>query len=64
MMNVDIDYPSESEELEIVLRTTSPSNLEFDRVLSVEEILALQELVLRECLLQKRSENTPFNSHV
>jgi MoxR-like ATPase len=47
MMHVDIDYPSEKEEVEIALRTTSPGQAELRNVLSAEEILALQELVLR-----------------
>jgi MoxR-like ATPase len=47
MMNVDIDYPNEKDEIEVALKTTSPSVQSVERVLSVEEILKLQELVYR-----------------
>jgi len=47
MMEVNIDYPEEKQEVEIALRTTSPMQHHLSRVLSGEEILALQELVLR-----------------
>ena len=47
MMNVDIGYPEERDEVDIALRTTSPLRHELKRALSVAEILYLQELVLR-----------------
>jgi len=47
MFQIDVDYPSEQEELEIVKQQTSPQRAELRRVLSPERILELQELVLR-----------------
>ena len=47
MFQVDVDYPSGDEEIEIVKQQTSPSRTELRRVLSPERILELQELVLR-----------------
>jgi MoxR-like ATPase len=47
MFQVDVDYPSDAEELEIVKQQTSPGRAELRRVLSPERILELQELVLR-----------------
>src|SRR5512143_4074683 len=47
MFQVDVDYPDEAEELEIVKQQTSPGRAELRRVLSPERILELQELVLR-----------------
>ncbi len=47
MMHIDIDYPGEKEEVEVALRTTSPKKEMLERVLSVREILELQDLVLR-----------------
>lgn len=47
MFQVDVDYPSESEEEEIVKQQTSDYRPELRRVLSPERILALQDLVLR-----------------
>jgi len=47
MFQVDVDYPSGDEEIEIVKQQTSPSRTELRRVLSPERILELQDLVLR-----------------
>jgi MoxR-like ATPase len=47
MFQVDVDYPSEVEEIDIVKQQTSPTRAELKRVLSPERILELQELVLR-----------------
>ncbi|MBI4512078.1 MAG: MoxR family ATPase [Deltaproteobacteria bacterium] len=47
MFQVDVDYPSGDEEVEIVKQQTSPQRTEMRRVLSPERILELQELVLR-----------------
>ena len=47
MFQVDVDYPSDLEEIEIVKQQTSPQRTELRRVLSPERILELQELVLR-----------------
>ena len=47
MLQVDVGYPSEEEEREIVRRTTSPRVTSVSKVLSPERILALQDLVLR-----------------
>ena len=47
MLQVDVDYPSEDEELEIVRRGTGPRRASLGVALSPERILALQELVLR-----------------
>jgi MoxR-like ATPase len=47
MFQVDVDYPSDLEEIEIVKQQTSPGRADLKRVLSPERILELQELVLR-----------------
>jgi MoxR-like ATPase len=47
MFQVDVGYPSDDEEVEIVKQQTSPPRTELRRVLSPERILELQELVLR-----------------
>ena len=47
LFQIDVDYPSADEEMEIVRRTTAPASLEPEAVLSREEILDLQELVPR-----------------
>ena len=47
MFNILIDYPTEEEECEIMLRTTSGEPPEPAEVLAREEILSLQELVRR-----------------
>ena len=47
MFMVDVDYPSESEEEEIVRQQTSDHRPELTRVLSPQRVLQLQELVRR-----------------
>jgi MoxR-like ATPase len=47
MFQVDVDYPSEAEEEEIVRQQTSDYRPELARVLSPQRILKLQELVRR-----------------
>src|SRR5512143_1466963 len=47
MFQVDVDYPSEAEEEEIVRQQTSDHRPELARVLSPQRILQLQELVRR-----------------
>jgi MoxR-like ATPase len=45
MFFISVDYPSVNEEEEIVVRQTSPVRPEIKPVLSIEEILALQQLM-------------------
>jgi MoxR-like ATPase len=47
MFQVDVGYPSDEEEVEIVKQATSAYRPSLKRVLSPERILGLQELVLR-----------------
>jgi MoxR-like ATPase len=47
MFNVFVDYPSESEEEEIVKSTTAVLSYDLDKVLSPEDIVAFQQLVRR-----------------
>jgi len=47
MFMVDVGYPTEEEEVEVVLRTTGAATRTPEKVLGPQEILALQELVLR-----------------
>ncbi|MFH0901396.1 MAG: MoxR family ATPase, partial [Pseudomonadota bacterium] len=47
MFQVDVDYPSDDEEAEIVRQQTSPIKTELRRVLSPERLGELQDLVLR-----------------
>ncbi len=47
MFNVRVEYPSASEELEIVQRTTGGTEQQVDEVLSAADILAVQEAVRR-----------------
>jgi len=47
MFEIIVDYPSEAEEFEILRVTTAPFAAELDRVLSGQEILDLQRLVLK-----------------
>jgi MoxR-like ATPase len=47
MFQVDVNYPSDLEEIEIVKQATSAYRPQLKKVLSPERILALQELVLR-----------------
>ncbi len=45
MFNINIGYPDEDEELEIIRRTTSTTDVRPDRVLSGPDVLRVQELV-------------------
>ena len=45
MFNVFVDYPEESEELDIIKLTTADYEAELSQVLSGEDILALQDIV-------------------
>ena len=47
MMMIKVEYPSASEEQEIVKRTTNTSSQAIQKILSPEEILEFQDLVLR-----------------
>ncbi len=47
MFNIQVDYPSEDEEVEIMKRTTVPQAAEVKPVLTGEEILRLQDIVRR-----------------
>src|SRR5262249_60175689 len=47
MFQVDVDYPSEAEEEEIVRQQTSDHRPELSRVLSPQRIVQLQDLVRR-----------------
>lgn len=47
MFHIDVDYPKEDEEQEIVKTTTSAYQPQLTKILSPEKILALQALVLR-----------------
>ena len=47
MFNLKIDYPTTSEEIEIVQSTTASVPLELGKVMSIREILSYQDLVLR-----------------
>jgi MoxR-like ATPase len=47
LFQIDVGYPTAEEEIEIVRRTTSPTTELPERILSREEILALQDLVPR-----------------
>ena len=47
MMQIDVGYPAEDEEIAIVKQHTSPNKHTLRRVLSPEKIMKLQELVLR-----------------
>ncbi len=47
MFNVYVDYPSESEEREIVKTTTAIPSYELNKVLSAEQIVTIQRLVRR-----------------
>ncbi len=47
MFNVFVDYPSGSEEREIVKSTTAVQEYELDKILSPEEIIGFQNLVRR-----------------
>ena len=47
LFNIVVDYPSESEEKEIIRRVTSPSGGEITPVLDAEEIIRMQAVVKR-----------------
>jgi MoxR-like ATPase len=47
MFNIRVDYPTQSEEENIVAQTTSAYQAALERVLGAEDILALQQLVRR-----------------
>src|SRR5439155_6535314 len=47
MLQVKVDYPSEDEEFEIVRSTTGGAHAAVDKILGVEEVLRLQEIVRR-----------------
>jgi len=47
MFNVYIDYPSDTEEHEIVKSTTAVLSYDLDRLLSAEDIISFQQLVRR-----------------
>jgi MoxR-like ATPase len=47
MFEIVVDYPTEDEEFDILRLTTAPREAELSRALSAEEIVALQELVLK-----------------
>jgi MoxR-like ATPase len=47
MFKIHVEYPTEAEEIGIMRQVTSASHEELNSVISKEEILALQELVLR-----------------
>jgi MoxR-like ATPase len=47
MFLINVDYPSESEEMEIARRTTGGKSAPLNKVLSAEEILRFQEIVRR-----------------
>jgi MoxR-like ATPase len=47
MFNIRVDYPTEDDEFRIIEATTRGSKTRVDPVISVREILAMQELVLK-----------------
>lgn len=47
MFQINVDYPSQEEEVEIVRTTTSPFKPSIEKVFSPREIISLQELVTR-----------------
>jgi MoxR-like ATPase len=47
MFNVRIGYLPEEDEVEVVKMTTSPQDLQFERLMSADEIIAFQRLVRR-----------------
>jgi MoxR-like ATPase len=47
MFNIQVGYPSEDEEFQIVRRTTQGGDVELKHVLSGEEVIVLQEIVRR-----------------
>ncbi len=47
MFNIRVDYPGEEDECRIIAETTSPARATVERVIHADEILAMQELVLK-----------------
>lgn len=47
MLNLKVEYPSQEEEQQIVMQTTSASQAELSKVISREEILSYQDLIRR-----------------
>jgi len=47
MLNVIVDYPKFQDEIEIVKSTTSDKKVELNKILSVDEILAFQDLIYK-----------------
>jgi MoxR-like ATPase len=47
MFSIQVRYPSESEELEVMKRTTSPARVDLEHVLTAAEIRELQDIVPR-----------------
>jgi len=47
MFEIIVDYPSEDEEYDILRLTTAPREAELSRALTAEDIVALQDLVLK-----------------
>src|SRR5690606_12958673 len=45
MFNINVGYPTEDEEFDIVRRTTAPMKADLQKVLTADEILMLQEIV-------------------
>ncbi|MCO5229760.1 MAG: MoxR family ATPase [Chitinophagales bacterium] len=45
MFNIQLDYPSIEEEYQIVKQTTTPNNIEVNKILTKDEIIAFQNLV-------------------
>jgi MoxR-like ATPase len=45
MMNIHVDYPSPEEEVEIVRSTTSPVEVDVEKIMDADEILQLQRIV-------------------
>ncbi|OGS33292.1 MAG: AAA family ATPase [Elusimicrobia bacterium RIFOXYC2_FULL_34_12] len=67
---VNIDYPSNNEEKEIIMKTTGISEVKIKRLLDAEEILSLQEIVRKvpvsdyvvDYVVKLVSETRPKNS--
>jgi MoxR-like ATPase len=47
MLNIRVEYPSEDDEFRIIEATTSAKKVKVDRVISGEELLAMQQFVLQ-----------------
>jgi MoxR-like ATPase len=47
MLNIKVDYPSFQEEVDIVRNTTSDAKPKLNKILTIEEILAIQDLIRR-----------------